>query len=236
MSATGVINLYKPRWISSARYVYRLRRLVGVRRVGHAGTLDPFADGVLLACVGPATRLTERLMGLTKTYEVGLRLGVTNASFDPEQPFESLPVASPPTEDAVRAALPDFIGTVMQSPPAFSAMKVGGSRGYDRARAGVTLELPPRPVRIDRIELMSYEWPEVRLQVTCGRGTYIRALARDLGLRWRCGAVCVSLRRTRVGPFGIEDALDLGSADAALIRQALRSIEEVEPLLQSPSS
>lgn len=231
MPIAGVVNLFKPTHISSARYVYRLRGLLGERRVGHAGTLDPFADGVLLGCVGAATKLVERLMELPKVYEVGLRLGVTNACFDPELPFDPVPDAVPPTAAGIDAALRQFTGMIEQSPPTYSAIKVAGRAAHLRVRDGETLTLPPRPVRIDGIEVLAYAWPALRLRVACGRGMYVRALARDLGSLWGCGAVCESLRRTAVGPFTSDKALLLRQVDPATVRSALVDVAAIEKLV-----
>lgn len=231
MSIDGVVNLFKPNHISSARYVYRLRSLLGERRVGHAGSLDPFADGVLLACVGKATKIVEQLMALPKEYEVGLRLGVTNATFDPE--FEMLPVegATAPHIHEVQSALAGFIGTIMQTPPNFSAVKIEGRSAHRRMRAGQSVSIPPRPVRIDEIELLQYEWPELRLRIACGRGMYVRALARDLGEHLKCGAVCESLKRTRVGPFTADQAIWLRQTTHDEVRAAMHPLESLPDLL-----
>ncbi len=156
MTTEGIIILHKPQRASSARYCYRLRPILGVRRVGHAGTLDPFAEGVLIACVGKATRLVEQLMGLTKVYEVGLRLGVTNVTFDTERPFESVPGAEVPTRAQVDQTLRRFEGMIAQTPPLHSAVKVAGAPAYVRVRDGQEVVLAARPVHIHGIELLAY--------------------------------------------------------------------------------
>ncbi|MBX3394408.1 MAG: tRNA pseudouridine(55) synthase TruB [Phycisphaerae bacterium] len=230
----GLVNLYKPIGRSSAHYVYRLRRIFGVRKVGHAGTLDPFADGVLLGCVGRATKLVERLMSLRKRYRTTLRLGVTNETFDPERPFEPVPHAVAPDERAIREFLLTLIGTVAQVPPTFSAVRVGGVQSYERARKGRPLELAARPVRIDRLELVSYAWPRCVIEIDCGRGTYIRAIARDLGTALGCGAVCETLTRTAVGPFDSDTAVRLEAGDDA-VRRSILTIDAVESAIASES-
>lgn len=222
----GVVNLYKPVGRSSAHYVYRLRRIFGLRKIGHAGTLDPFADGVLLACIGRATKLVERLMDLPKCYRTTLRLGVTNETFDPEQPFATVPGASDPGEAAVRRCIEGLVGLVDQVPPAYSAIRTGGVQSYTRARQGRAAEPPARPVRIDRVDMLGYDWPQLKLEIQCGRGTYIRSIARDIGVLLGCGACCETLTRTAVGPFTVDAAVRLESGDEA-VRAALTGVEQV---------
>lgn len=217
----GVINLFKPAGFSSAQYVYRLRRILCIRRVGHAGTLDPFAEGVLLGCVGRATKLVERLMALPKVYLTTIRLGVTNATFDTEQPFEPMGDGCPASRDALEAALAAIRQSGMQTPPNFSAVRIGGRSSYKLAKQGVPVSPAPRPVRIDELTVEAYEWPALRLRILCGRGTYIRAIARDLGERLRCGACCETLLREAVGPFRASEAVDLTTASEEAIRGAL---------------
>lgn len=236
MSISGVMNLYKPVRASSAYYAYRLRRVFGVRRVGHAGALDPFADGVLVACVGPATRLVERLMGLTKVYETTLQLGVTNATLDPEFPPEPVAGAAPPTLDVVRDSIRSMTGDIEQVPPVYSSVKLQGRPARRLAMAGRRVELRPRTVRNDAMEVLSYAWPLLSLRIVCGRGTYIRAVARDLGARWGCGAICQSLRRTRIGPFTMDRAMNLHTDDYDKVRAALHSPMEVLDLLEAEPS
>lgn len=197
----GLIILDKPAGISSAGAVYRLRRITGQRKSGHAGTLDPAATGVLIACLGKATRLVESLMDLPKTYRATARLDVTSESFDADRPLVEVAVQEPPTGDAVRAALAAFVGTILQTPPAISAVKVGGRPAYKLARRGQAPALAPRPVRIDWIRASRYEWPQLEFEMQCGRGTYVRALIRDLGLRLGTGGCLIALRRSAVGPF-----------------------------------
>ena len=232
----GLINLYKPIGDSSAQFVYKLRRIFGIRKVGHAGSLDPFADGVLLGCVGGGTALVERLMGLPKTYVTCLHLGVTNACHDPERPFIPVANVSPPGNADITAALASFVGEIDQAPPAFSAMKVGGVSSYRSARRGAVEALPPRRIRVDSIKLISYEWPRLRFEVQCGRGTYIRALARDMGERLGCGACCETLTRTAVGPFNIDDSCHLPTASVEEVQARLMSVKQVIAMLDSSSS
>lgn len=227
----GLVNLYKPVGRSSAQYVYRLRPILGIRKVGHAGTLDPFADGVLLACLGKATKLVERLMDLPKKYRTTLRLGVTNASFDTEYPFEPVVDAAVPDRVQVDAAVSALIGEIQQTPPAFSAMRVGGVFSYKLAKKGKAPELAARPVRIYDITVNRYEYPQLELAISCGRGTYIRAIARDLGESLGCGAVCESLTRLAVGPFTSDDALRFEGASPLEVREAILPISTIREMV-----
>jgi len=206
----GILNLDKPAGISSARAVSAVKRLLPRgTKIGHAGTLDPFATGVLLLLVGRATRSCERLMDAPKQYETTAKLGATTATDDLESPEVSAPVATIPTLAAVNAAVRPFVGDILQRPPAYSAMKVQGRRAYDLARKGNLVELEPRPVRVYGIEVLEYNWPLLRLRIDCGRGTYVRAIARDLGAALGTGAYLTQLRRTRIGPFAAAESASI---------------------------
>lgn len=176
--------------------------------MGHAGTLDPAATGVLLVCLGQAARVSEYLMALRKTYRATIRLGVSTTTYDAEGEVTSTLDASGVTEDVVRDALKAITGEIMQTPPAYSAVKVGGERAYRMARRGESVALKARPVQVYRIDVLRYDAPGLEIEVECGKGTYIRSLAHDLGLALGCGAHLSALCRTRVGPFSIEDAVD----------------------------
>jgi tRNA pseudouridine55 synthase len=227
----GVINLYKPTGVSSAKHAYRLRPIVGTRKVGHAGSLDPFADGVLVVAIGRATKLIEQLMGLPKLYRTTLRLGVTNATLDPEQPFEPVPGATAPSPQRVAEVVGQFIGSIDQIPPPFSAIKVRGRPAYKMAARGEDVRLDPRRVRIYQIEVLRYDYPHLDLEVRCGRGTYIRSLARDIGSALGTGACCQTLTRLAVGPFHLDLSARLDQIDAPQIRAKVIGPEEVGRLL-----
>jgi tRNA pseudouridine55 synthase len=206
----GILNINKPAGRSSARVVSLIKRLLARKtKVGHAGTLDPFATGVLLILIGKATKRCESLMAEPKQYDATLKLGFTTSTFDPESAEVRWPgaVVSPPDLNRIQEVLNSFTGTIQQAPPSFSAMKVGGRRAYDLARKGHEVILPPRPVRIDSIELVEYSFPRLRIRVDCGRGTYIRSLARDIGEALDTGAYLTALERTRVGPYAIDNAI-----------------------------
>jgi tRNA pseudouridine55 synthase len=204
----GVLPVEKPAGPSSHQVVARLRRTLGTRRIGHTGTLDPFASGLLVCLVGEATRLSEFMSVLDKEYEAEARLGWVTDTEDPEgQLLDENDAWRALSMQDVREALAGFVGVQLQRPSTFSAKKRDGETAYARARRGEAVELDPVPVVIHEIEWLPSELPFVRFRVRCGAGTYIRALARDLGEALGTGASLVTLRRTRVGPFGLEDAL-----------------------------
>jgi tRNA pseudouridine55 synthase len=206
----GLIILDKPPGLSSAAALNRLKRLFPPKtKIGHAGSLDPFATGVLIILVGSATRACERLMDQPKRYQATVTLGAATATDDPESPAIPTPNAALPAPADISAALQRFVGTILQRPPVYSALKTGGRRACDLARKGKPVDLPPRPVRVDAIQITDYRWPTLDLIIDCGRGTYIRAIARDLGRDLGVGGYLSTLRRLRVGPFAIEQAVDL---------------------------
>jgi len=212
----GVINLNKPTGITSAKALYRVRKITRVRKSGHAGTLDPGAAGVLLLCLGKATKLVEALMDQPKVYRATARLDVTSESFDRDRPPIDVPVAAVPDAEGVRAACGRFEGAIEQVPPAISAVKVGGRPAYKRSRAGETLELKARTVQVYWLHVRRYEWPTIDFELACGRGTYVRALIRDLGTALGTGGCLTALARTAIGPFRLAEAhsfADLESAD-----------------------
>ena len=209
-SISGVINLNKPAGMSSARAVAQVKRMLPRgTRIGHAGTLDPFATGVLLLLVGRATRMCERLMDQPKQYEATIKLGATTATDDPESPEITNAAAHSIDRTQVEQVLPRFVGQILQRPPAFSALKVKGRRAYDLARKGEEVVLEPRRVQVYSIELLQYEWPMLDLRVDCGRGTYIRALGRDIGEALGVGGFLLRLVRTRVGDFSLNRSVAL---------------------------
>ena len=238
----GIINLDKPAGLTSARAVGVVKRLLPRgTKIGHAGTLDPFATGVLLLLVGKATKACERLMDAAKQYDATVRLGATTPTDDPDSPQvpwrrpDGSP-PEPPSRDAVEAALRPFVGTILQRPPPFSAMKVAGRRAYDLARGGAEVRLDPRPVRVYGIDLLDYAWPDVRLRVDCGRGTYIRSIARDLGEALDCGGHLTALRRTAVGPFRVDDAASLDTLKAEGVEGWLRPVPPAAAEGQQPGA
>jgi len=220
----GVVVIDKPGGLTSFDVVARVRRALGEKRVGHTGTLDPMATGVLPVCVGEATKLVPFLVGGDKEYEAELCLGVTTDSLDATGTVTSETNAAHVSRADVERALPGFVGTIQQRPPMHSAVRVDGQRLYKLAHQGLEIERQPRAVVVHAIELLGFEAPRARLRVRCGKGTYIRSLARDLGERLGCGALVQRLRRTRVGPFTVDEALTL-EAEASTARARLLPIE-----------
>jgi tRNA pseudouridine55 synthase len=218
----GVLAVDKPAGPTSHDVVDRARRSLGTRRVGHFGTLDPFASGLLVLGIGPATRLAPFCLDHPKTYRATVRLGERSDTDDSEGTIETAPVVAPPDRAAVERACAAWVGTIEQVPPAFSAKHVDGRRAYALARAGETVALAPATVRIDAIEIERYEWPELEIVVRCGPGTYLRALARDLGEALGTWGHCAALRRLASGQFRVEDAIAwLELADPEAARAAL---------------
>jgi tRNA pseudouridine55 synthase len=201
----GLALIDKPGGITSHDAVDRVRLALGIRKVGHAGTLDPMATGLLLIGVGRATRLLRFLIALPKTYEGTARLGTETTTLDADGDVVRIgPVAVRP--DDVRAAMAALVGDSMQPPPAFAAVKVGGRRLYDAARSGETLRAPARPIHVDALELRELRGDDVDFRVTCSAGTYVRVLLAEVGAALGCGAHLTRLRRTRIGPFDVAHA------------------------------
>lgn len=215
----GVLPVDKPGGPTSHDLVAAARRALGTSRVGHAGTLDPFATGLLLLCVGPATRVVEFLVGLPKEYLATARLGTRTTTDDPEGEVEVTSEAWRGLgEGEVTSALQAMLGRSAQTPPRFSAKKVGGESAHYRARRGEVVELAPVEIEVLAIEPIAWRPPEVDFRVRCSSGTYIRVLARDLGERLGCGAHLTALRRTAVGTFRVETALSASQLDDEGVR------------------
>ena len=208
-AADGLVVVDKPAGWTSHDVVGRMRRLAGTRKVGHAGTLDPMATGVLVLGIGRATRLLGHLALTTKTYEATLRLGQTTVTDDAEGDVVTERDASAVTDEALAAAVAALTGKIAQVPSAVSAVKVDGVRSYARVRKGEQVELAARSVTGSQFEVLRRDGADVDVVVTCSSGTYVRALARDVGEALGVGAHLTALRRTRVGPFGLQQARTL---------------------------
>ncbi len=194
----------------------RQRLKVKKLKVGHAGTLDPLATGVMILCTGKKTKQIEELQALTKEYVAEIRLGATTPSYDLETDIDLLYPVEHITEAMVREVLNQFIGTIEQVPPVYSAVKVDGKRAYQYARDNEEIELKPKLLVIDNVELIACDLPKVTIRVTCSKGTYIRALARDIGEALNSGAHLVGLTRTRIGEVTLDHCLEMGEMDAFL--------------------
>lgn len=224
-----IVCINKPYRMSSfgalARVRYLISQRLGVKRVktGHAGTLDPLATGVLILCTGRATKRIDELQANTKEYTATLQLGATTASYDMEHPVDATYPTEHITRELIEATLPKFVGEIQQVPPAYSACKVNGDRAYKLMRKGRDVELKPKTLRIDEIELLWFdpEKMQMSIRVVCGKGTYIRALARDIGEALNSGAYLTALCRTRVGDIRIEDCIKLDDVPAWLEQQTI---------------
>jgi tRNA pseudouridine55 synthase len=233
----GVVNLDKPVGPTSHDMVDLVRRLTGMRRIGHAGTLDPLASGVLPILVGAATRFSDDLTGGSKRYEAVIRLGIRSATDDAQGPL--VVVGVPPDMATVSAAVASFVGTFEQRPPAFSARKTGGVVAHRAARAGNPVEAPPRTVTVEAIDILGSErgdgWLDLRCDIRCGPGTYIRSIARDLGDRLGCGGHLHGLRRTEAAGLRADDAIAPDRLEELAAGGKLaRAILPVGPLLRLP--
>jgi tRNA pseudouridine55 synthase len=205
----GFLNINKPAGVTSFSVVAAVKRLTGERHVGHAGTLDPVATGVLPVCLGQATRVIEFLVEATKVYRTQIELGVVTDTYDSDGKVLARRDITGVTREKVEAVLASFRGEIKQVPPMYSAIKHRGQPLYKMARSGIVIARPSRTVRIEKLELIAWEPPFVTLEVVCSKGTYIRSLAHDIGEALGCGANMYSLVRIRVGPFSIEEALTM---------------------------
>jgi tRNA pseudouridine55 synthase len=199
----------KPPGWTSFDVVNKIRHLFGVKKVGHAGTLDPMATGLLIVCTGPMTKRIDGFMGLDKEYDAEMTLGATTPSFDAETEVREGGSTAEVTEELLRSVFRSFVGRSTQVPPMWSALKVEGQRLYSLARKGKVVERAPRDILIGSIDLTSFRTPVVRFLVSCSKGTYVRSLVNDIGARLGCGAYLSALSRTRIGAYRLEDALTM---------------------------
>jgi tRNA pseudouridine55 synthase len=217
----GLLNIHKPIGMTSRDVVNRVAALVRPDKVGHAGTLDPLASGVLVVCIGPATRLVEYVQRMPKAYTATFMFGRQSPTDDCEGPVTELDDAPEPPRREIETAISRFIGEIDQVPPVYSAVKVAGRRSYRMARKGETVELSPRKVVIHRLKIVEYEYPELTLIIECGSGTYIRSIGRDLANALGTVAVMSSLVRTSIGPFRLEQAIEVESLSFATVEKHL---------------
>ncbi len=216
MNRFGLILVDKPTGPTSHKVVSIVRKETGVRKVGHAGTLDPRASGVLVLCLGSATRLSEYLSTATKRYEAVIRFGASTKTYDAEGDVIRL-TGTVPTEEDIQAVIPEFSGQIEQIPPPYSAIKIKGKKAYEMARAGEEFELDSRDVTIYKMALIEYSPPDLVLEIECSAGTYIRSLAHDIGEQLGTGAHLANLRRTKSGHFTIEECVSLRKLELGFI-------------------
>lgn len=226
----GIINIYKEKGFTSFDVVAKLRGILKTRKIGHTGTLDPDAEGVLPVCIGKATKICELLTDKTKEYEAVMLLGRTTDTQDVTGETLTQQEVRCSAKEVEKAVL-SFAGDYMQVPPMYSALKVNGKKLYELAREGKTVERKPRPVHFYEIEILDIDFPLVRFRVTCSKGTYIRTLCHDIGEKLGCGAAMETLLRTKVGRFTLDDAITLAQTEEAVrngeIEQRILGIEEI---------
>lgn len=232
----GFLVVDKPAGPTSMRVVSKVRHLAGRTKTGHAGTLDPLATGVLVMGLGRGTKFLQQVVATDKRYLTEVDLSIRTATDDLETPPEQIEVNQPPTQSEVEKALQAFLGETLQRPPIYSAVKINGRRAYQLARQDKPQEPAPRPVRVDEIRLLEWSWPVARIEVACGKGFYVRSLARDLGTALGTGGCCISIRRTAVGPFTCEMATALDELPDPLLQDHLLDIDDVLRTLTSAGS
>ena len=222
----GVLNIYKPTGITSFDVVSIVRKISNVKKVGHAGTLDPEASGVLPVCIGRGTKAIDYIMGDFKIYEAELKLGVITDTYDKEGKIlkESEVTAS---EEEIIQAINSFVGEIKQVPPMYSALKVNGKKLYELARAGIEIEREARLINIYGIDIIEMKIPYVKFRVKCSKGTYIRSLCYDIGELLECGGMMWNLQRTATGQFHIEDAVNIEDLNRENINQYIMPIEKI---------
>lgn len=201
----------KPKAWSSFDLVKKVRNLVKIKKVGHAGTLDPLATGLMIICTGKHTKSIDTVQAKEKEYEVTFCLGATTPTYDAEMPPENIQDASHITQEKVEEAITHFVGEIEQIPPIYSALKIEGKRAYELARQGKEVEMKPRQVHIFEYQLLEFVSPsEIKARIRCSKGTYIRSLVHDLGQMLGVGAYMTDLRRTKIGEFDVKDAWEIG--------------------------
>lgn len=222
----GVLNIYKPTGITSFDVVSIVRKISNVKKVGHAGTLDPEASGVLPVCIGRGTKAIDYIMGDFKIYEAELKLGVITDTYDKEGKILKEREVTASEEEIIKA-INSFVGEIKQVPPMYSALKVNGKKLYELARAGIEIEREARPITIHDIDIIEIKIPYVRFRVKCSKGTYIRSLCYDIGELLECGGMMWNLQRTATGQFHIEDAINIEDLNRENISQHIMPIEKI---------
>lgn len=204
-----IIILDKPLNWTSMDVLRKLRNILKIKKIGHAGTLDPLATGVLIVCTGKMTKKINEFMDMPKEYIADINLTAFSQTDDAEGPFEKIDVTTIPTLQDIQTIVKNFIGDIIQTPPLYSAIKINGKRAYKKARAGEIFNMPSRTVIIHNIEIITYKWPILQIKVNCSKGTYIRTLARDIGTMLHTGGYLSALKRTAIGPYTLTQAQTL---------------------------
>lgn len=202
-----IILIDKPSGPTSFQVVSKIRKITGVKKVGHSGTLDPKASGLMIVCTGKKTKEMDRFINLNKTYSGIIRLGLTSPSMDTETECSELPLPEVLEEKEILEVRDNFLGEIEQIPPMYSAVKINGKKLYNLARKGKSIEREPRKVFIERFEIEKIDLPDIYFTITCSKGTYIRVIADDFGKKLNSGGILVELRRTRIGDFQVDDAI-----------------------------
>jgi len=222
----GILNIFKPTGMTSFDVVRIIKKISHVKKVGHAGTLDPEASGVLPVCIGKATKAIDYIMGDFKIYETQLKLGTITDTYDREGKILSEMEVNVSVEE-ITQAINSFIGEIKQVPPMYSALKVNGKKLYELARAGIEIEREARPITIYEIQISSIEIPYVKFRVKCSKGTYIRSLCYDIGELLKCGGMMWNLQRTATGQFHIEDTINIQDLNEENINGHIMPIESI---------
>ncbi len=209
MTDSGILIINKPGGPTSHDMVDIVRKITGIKKVGHAGTLDPFAEGVLVILIGKATKLQSKFMEMPKTYVATLRLGKISDTYDVTGKIKNQISKIKITKDEIKSILKSFVGEIKQVPPNYSAIKINGEKAYKLARRGIKPKIKARKVKIHKIKMLNYKWPYLKIEVRCGKGTYIRSLANDMGKKLGCGAYLENLIRTKIGNFDIKKSVKL---------------------------
>lgn len=208
----GILNIYKPAGPTSHDIVDKIRQITHIKRVGHTGTLDPFAEGILIILIGKATKLQSKFMNMDKTYVATLKLGGVSDTYDKtgvKSKCQNPNYSKSISKAQISKTLKTFTGEIEQVPPAYSAIKIKGKKAYELARKGIKSKLKARKIKIYDIKLLNYRYPYLKIQVKCGKGTYIRSLAHDIGQKLSCGAYLEKLIRTKIGKFNIKNSTKL---------------------------
>ena len=206
-----IILIDKPSGPTSFQVVHKIRKVTGVKKVGHSGTLDPKASGLMIVCTGKKTKEMDRFINLNKTYSGIIRLGLTSPSMDTETDCSEVPLSEDLEEKNILEVRDSFLGEIKQTPPMYSAIKVNGKKLYNLARKGKTIEREPRKIVIEKFDINKIELPDIHFTITCSKGTYIRVIADDFGKKLNTGGILFELRRTGIGDFNVDDSLSINS-------------------------